>query len=95
MRIPPLASWTYANGVSGCDQSSTARNLTAEIVGIDPTVLNDFYPPARAEMEYQGKVYGSVIETNAQAFKVNKDGRATKVTRGMPERLGSKVPKEK
>ena len=51
----------------------TARNLTAEIVGIDPTVLNDFYPPARAEMEYQGKVYGSVIETNAQAFKVNKD----------------------
>lgn len=51
----------------------SARDLTAEIVGIDPKILDDFYPPAREEMEYQGKVYGSVIETNAQAFKVNMD----------------------
>ena len=59
------------------------RGLTAEIVGIDPTILNDFYPPAREEMEFEGKVYGSVIETNAQAFKVNLD---------MMEKAGVSMP---
>jgi multiple sugar transport system substrate-binding protein len=61
----------------------TARGLTAEIVGIDPALLDDFYPPARAEMEYSGKVYASVLETNSQALRVNMD---------MVEKAGSKVP---
>lgn len=59
------------------------RGLTAEIVGIDPTILNDFYPPAREEMEFEGKVYGSVIESNAQAFKINQD---------MMDKAGVKMP---
>ena len=59
------------------------RGLTAEIVGIDPTILNDFYPPAREEMEFEGKVYGSVIESNAQAFKTNQD---------MMDKAGVKMP---
>ncbi|MCL5996112.1 MAG: extracellular solute-binding protein [Chloroflexi bacterium] len=61
----------------------TARGLTAEITGIDPKILDDFYPSAREEMEYEGKVYGSVIETNSQAFKVNMD---------MVEKAGVKLP---
>lgn len=51
----------------------TARGLTAEIEGIDAQLLDDFYPSARAEMEYRGKVYASVLETNSQALRVNMD----------------------
>ncbi|MCS7220327.1 MAG: extracellular solute-binding protein [Anaerolineae bacterium] len=51
----------------------TARGLTAEIEGIDPKLLDDFYPSARAEMEWRGKVYASVLETNSQALRVNMD----------------------
>ncbi len=61
----------------------TARGLTAEIVGIDAATLDDFYPSARAEMEYQGKVYAAVLETNSQALRVNLD---------MIEAAGAKVP---
>jgi multiple sugar transport system substrate-binding protein len=36
-------------------------------------VLEDVYPPARAEMQYQGKTYAVVLETNSQAMKINMD----------------------
>jgi len=60
-----------------------SRGLTAEIAGMNPAVLDDVFPSARQEMEYQGKVYGSVIETNSQAFKVNLD---------LMEKAGVKAP---
>ena len=61
----------------------TSRGLTAEIVAVDPKVLDDFYPSARAEMEFEGRVYASVLETNSQAMRVNMD---------MLEKAGVGVP---
>ena len=61
----------------------TSRGLTAEIAGIDPALLDDFFPSGRAEMEYQGKVYAAVLETNSQALRINMD---------MLEKAGAKVP---
>lgn len=61
----------------------TSRGLTAEIAGIDAAVLDDFFPSGRAEMEYEGKVYAAVLETNSQALRINMD---------MLEAAGAKVP---
>lgn len=50
-----------------------SRGLCAELDStvVSPDVLEDFYPPARAEMQWAGKTYATCIETNSQALRVN------------------------
>lgn len=52
-----------------------SRGLCAELdeMVVPPDVLEDFYPPARAEMQFRGKTYATVIETNSQAVRLNMD----------------------
>lgn len=49
------------------------RGLTAEISEaiVPKDVLDDFYPPALAEMQFRGKTYGTTLETNSQALRIN------------------------
>lgn len=51
------------------------RGLTAEISEaiVPQDVLDDFYPPALAEMQFRGKTYGTTLETNSQALRINVD----------------------
>jgi ABC-type glycerol-3-phosphate transport system substrate-binding protein len=50
-----------------------SRGLLAELDEsvIAPDVLEDFFPPARAEMQFRGKTYATTLETNSQALRVN------------------------
>ena len=51
------------------------RGLTAELSDavIPQYILDDFYPPARAEMQFRGKTYATVLETNSIALRINVD----------------------
>ncbi len=51
------------------------RGLTAELSDavIPQDILDDFYPPARAEMQFRGKTYATVLETNSIALRINVD----------------------
>ncbi len=52
-----------------------SRGLCAELdeMVVPPDVLEDYYPPARAEMQFRGKTYAVVLETNSQAVRLNLD----------------------
>mgnify|MGYP005845849841 CR=1 FL=1 len=51
-----------------------SRGLCAELDEVIPAdVLDDYYPSARAEMQFRGKTYGVVLETNSQGVRVNVD----------------------
>jgi multiple sugar transport system substrate-binding protein len=52
-----------------------SRGLCAELdeVVIPADVLEDYYPSARAEMQYRGATYAVVLETNSQAVRLNMD----------------------
>jgi multiple sugar transport system substrate-binding protein len=52
-----------------------SRGLCAEIdqVTVPQSVLDDFYPSALAEMQWNGKTYATTIETNSQALRINVD----------------------
>lgn len=51
------------------------RGLTAELseAVIPQDVLDDYFPPALAEMQFRGKTYATTIETNSQALEINVD----------------------
>lgn len=50
-----------------------ARGLCAELdeMVVPKDALDDYWPPARAEMQYAGKTYAVVLETNSQGVRVN------------------------
>lgn len=50
-----------------------SRGLCAELDAsvVPPEVLEDYFPPARAEMQFEGKTYAIVLETNSQGVRVN------------------------
>ena len=52
-----------------------SRGLCVELdeMVVPKDVLDDFYPSARAEMQWRGKTYATVIETNSQALRINVD----------------------
>jgi ABC-type glycerol-3-phosphate transport system substrate-binding protein len=52
-----------------------SRGLCAELdeLVVPKKVLEDFYPPALAEMQWRGKTYATTIETNSQALRINVD----------------------
>jgi ABC-type glycerol-3-phosphate transport system substrate-binding protein len=52
-----------------------SRGLTAELdeMVVPKDVLDDFFPPALAEMQFNGKTYATTIETNSQALRINVD----------------------
>ena len=52
-----------------------SRGLCAELdeMVVPKDVLDDFYPSALAEMQWLGKTYATVIETNSQALRINVD----------------------
>jgi len=52
-----------------------SRGLCAELSEaiVPKHVLDDFFPPALAEMQFRGKTYATTIETNSQALRINVD----------------------
>lgn len=52
-----------------------SRGLCAELdeLVVPADVLDDYYPSARAEMQYRDKTYAVVLETNSQAVRLNMD----------------------
>ena len=52
-----------------------SRGLCAELDEqvVPADVLADYFPPAQTEMQYQGKTYAVVLETNSQAVRLNMD----------------------
>lgn len=55
-----------------------SRGLCAELseAVVPQNVLDDFFDPALAEMQWQGKTYATTLETNSQALRVNMDKMA-------------------
>jgi len=62
-----------------------SRGLCAEIdeLVVPKDVLDDYWPSARAEMQFRGKTYAVVLETNSQGVRVNVD---------LMEKAGAKAP---
>jgi multiple sugar transport system substrate-binding protein len=52
-----------------------SRGLCAELdeLVVPADVLEDYYAPARAEMQFRDKTYAVVLETNSQGVRLNKD----------------------
>jgi len=51
-----------------------SRGLCADLSAIiSQELLDDYFAPARAEMQWNGKTYATVLETNSQAVRINVD----------------------